>query len=85
MLIASSMSLKRMMGDTGPKVSSLTSSISGRTWSTTVGEYRAPRRWLPSSSFAPWATASFTRDSKNFAAGSSITVPMSRLLSLGSP
>ena len=85
MRIASSMSEKRMTGDTGPKVSSRTSRISGRTRSSTVGEYSAPRRRLPVSSRAPCATASITRDSNSIAAASSITVPMSVAGSSGSP
>ena len=40
--IASSMSRKRITGDTGPNVSVFTTFISGRTWSSTVGEYIAP-------------------------------------------
>jgi hypothetical protein len=38
MAIAWSMSRKRITGETGPKVSVLTTSIAGSTWSMTVGE-----------------------------------------------
>ena len=79
------MSRKRITGDTGPKVSYLTSGMSGVTWSTSVGEYSAPRRTLPCSSRAPCATASLTFASNDFAAASSITVPMSIVGSIGSP
>ena len=41
------MSSKRITGDTGPKVSYFTTGMSGVTWSSTVGEYSAPRRTLP--------------------------------------
>jgi hypothetical protein len=44
MAMASSMEPKVMIGDTGPKVSSRTTVISGRTRSITVGAYRARRR-----------------------------------------
>ena len=79
------MSLNRMIGETGPNVSSRATSISGVTWSSTVGEYSAPRRRLPTSNLAPCAMASLTRRSKNMAAASSITVPMSSVGSAGLP
>ncbi|MCY1231958.1 hypothetical protein D9M72_444250 [compost metagenome] len=85
MRIASSMFLKRITGDTGPKVSCLATVISGSTWSSTVGEYSAPRRSLPYRSLAPAAMASLTTASNCFAAASSITVPMSVSGSIGSP
>src|ERR1700727_2991730 len=46
MLIASSTVLKRITGETGPKVSWRTTVISGVTRSSTVGEYSAQRRPL---------------------------------------
>src|SRR5882757_10140953 len=85
MLIASSTVLKRMTGETGPKVSCRTTVIRGLTLSSTVGEYSAPRRTLPISNWAPSATASFTTASNRRADGSSITVPMSMVGSNGSP
>jgi hypothetical protein len=47
MRMASSMLRKVMTGETGPKVSCLTSVIAGSTRSSTVGEYSAPSRTLP--------------------------------------
>lgn len=41
------MFLKRRIGDTGPKISYLTSGMSGVMRSMTVGAYSAPSRWLP--------------------------------------
>ncbi|CAB3774331.1 hypothetical protein LMG30113_07561 [Burkholderia paludis] len=79
------MSRKRMIGDTGPKVSYFTTGMSGVTRSITVGAYSAPSRTLPASSRAPRAIASFTCCSQNFAAASSITVPMSTDGSAGLP
>ena len=68
-----------------PGVAVRTTFIAGSTWSITVGEYSAPRRTLPTRSFAPRATASLTRASKCCAAEASMTVPMSTFGSIGSP
>ena len=75
-----------MTGETGPKVSCCTTVISGRTRSSTVGEYSAPLAHVADQQ--PRALRDRIVDARLEqlrAAASSITVPMSTCGSIGSP